>query len=80
VLSEATQEDRVVVVIHMNHPHVQRIDENGLLNYFRHCTYDALAEWRARNQLASVEPSTIRKLKDQFLRLAFDIQMSSDDA
>ena len=79
VLSEATQEDRVVVVINMNHPHVQMIDENGLLNYFRHCTYDALAEWRARNQLASVEPSTIRKLKDQFLRLAFDIQMSGDE-
>jgi len=76
VISEATQEDRVVVVINMNHPHLGTIDENGLLNYFRHCTYDALAEWRARNQVSSIEPSTIRKLKDGFLRLQFDIQMS----
>jgi hypothetical protein len=76
VISEATQENRVVVVINMNHPHVSTIDENGLLNYFRHCTYDALAEWRARNQAASIEPSTIRKLKDGFLRLQFDIQVS----
>jgi hypothetical protein len=76
VISEATHEDRVVVVINMNHPHLGTIDENGLLNYFRHCTYDALAEWRARNQAASIEPSTIRKLKDGFLRLQFDIQMS----
>jgi hypothetical protein len=60
----------------MNHPHVNTIDENGLLNYFRHCTYDALAEWRARNQLASIEPNTIRRLKDSFLRLSFDIEMS----
>lgn len=75
VVSEATQENRVVVVINMNHPHLNTIDENGLLNYFRHCTYDALAEWRARNQLSSVDPGTIRRFKDSFLRVSFDIEM-----
>jgi hypothetical protein len=79
VLSEATQDDRVLVVINMNHPHVGTIDENGLLNYFRHCTYDALAEWRARNQLSTVDPSTIRRLKDSFLRLPFDIEMHAEE-
>ena len=79
VISESTQDDRVLVVINMNHPHVATIDENGLLNYFRHCTYDALAEWRARNQLQSIDPSTIRRLKDGFLRVAFDIEMHQDD-
>ena len=78
VLSEATQESRVLVVINMNHPHIATIDENGLLNYFRHCTYDALAEWRARNQLSNVDPGTIKRLKDQFLRLSFDIEMHDD--
>jgi hypothetical protein len=78
VISEATQEDRVLVVINMNHPHLNTIDENGLLNYFRHCTYDALAEWRARNQQATIEPATIRKHKDLFLRLSFDIEMNND--
>jgi histidine kinase/DNA gyrase B/HSP90-like ATPase len=75
VVSEATQENRVVVVINMNHPHLNTIDENGLLNYFRHCTYDALAEWRARNQLSSVDPGTIRRFKDSFLRVSFVIEM-----
>jgi hypothetical protein len=75
VVSEATHDDRVLVVINMCHPHLATIDENGLLNYFRHCMYDALAEWRARNQLASVEPSTIRRLKDRFLRLALEISL-----
>jgi Histidine kinase-, DNA gyrase B-, and HSP90-like ATPase len=79
VISEAAQEDRVVVVINMAHPHVATIDENGLLNYFRHCMYDALSEWRARNQVASIEPSTIRRLKDKFLRLSFDIQLNARD-
>jgi hypothetical protein len=75
VLCEATQDDRIVVVINMNHPQVGTIEENGLLNYFRYCTYDALAEWRARRQ-GTIEPSTIRKLKDSFLRVQFDIDMS----
>lgn len=76
VISEAVHDDRVVVVINMSHPHVGTVDENGLLNYFRHCTYDALAEWQARNQLATVEPGTIRRLKDRFLRLPFDMQLN----
>jgi hypothetical protein len=75
VISEATQPNRVVVVININHPHVAQIDENGLLNYFRHCTYDALAEWRARNQAATIDPGTIKRLKDDLLRVAFDIEM-----
>jgi hypothetical protein len=80
VISEATQEDRVVVVINMGHPHLNTIDENGLLNYFRHCMYDALSEWRARNQVSpSIEPSTIRRLKDKFLRLSMDIELNSKD-
>jgi hypothetical protein len=74
VLCEATHDDRVVVVVNMNHPQVGTIEENGLLNYFRYCTYDALAEWRAR-RIGTIEPSTIRKLKDQLLRVQFDIDM-----
>jgi hypothetical protein len=79
VISEATDPDRVLIVINMNHPHIAEIDENGLLNYFRHCTYDALAEWRARNQAQTVDPGTIKRLKDDLLRLSFDIEMHADD-
>lgn len=78
VISEATQPDRVVVVINMNHPHLGEIDENGLLNYFRHCTYDALAEWKARNQASSIDPGTIKRLKDGLLRVALVIQMHDE--
>lgn len=79
VISEATQPDRVLVVINMNHPHVATIDENGLLNYFRHCTYDALAEWQARSQAQRVDPETIKRLKDGMLRVAFDIEVHGAD-
>lgn len=78
VISEATQPDRVVVVINMNHPHLGEIDENGLLNYFRHSTYDALAEWKARNQVSSIDPGTIKRLKDGLLRVSLEIQMHDE--
>jgi hypothetical protein len=74
VMLETTHDDRIVVVINMNHPQVGSIEENGLANYFRYCTYDALAEWRAR-RVDTIEPSTIRKLKDQFLRVQFELDM-----
>lgn len=78
VISEATQADRVLVVINMTHPHIGEIDENGLLNYLRHCTYDALAEWKARNQVSTIDPGTIKRLKDQLLRVALEIQMHDE--
>lgn len=78
VISEASSRERVIVIINMNHPHVSQIDENGLLNYLRHCTYDALAEWKARNLAQTIDPSTIRRLKDDLLRVFLDIAMHQD--
>jgi hypothetical protein len=79
VLCEASQPDRVLVIINMNHPHLAEIDDNGLLNYFKHCTYDALAEWKARNQASTVDPATIRRLKDQLLRVGIEIELHSEE-
>jgi hypothetical protein len=79
VMSESTVSDRVLVVINMQHPHLQQIrGSEGLLNYFRHCTYDALAEWKARNRAATTDPDTIKLLKDRLLRLFFDIELHEE--
>jgi hypothetical protein len=76
VISEATSPSRVIVVINMNHPHVQQVSgSDGLLNYFRHCTYDAIAEWQARNRASTTDPDTIKLIKDRLLRLPMSIQM-----
>ena len=72
VLVEATQPEKIVVVINSRHPHMLGIGgADNLLNYFRQCTYDAIAEWQARNQVGRLEPQTIRLLKDKLLRLGF---------
>jgi hypothetical protein len=61
------------LIINVNHPQAGAIEETGFANYFRYCTYDALAEWRARRG-DTIEPSRIRKLKDQLFRVQFELR------
>jgi hypothetical protein len=76
VIIESTTLDRVMIVINMQHPHVQQIHgSENLLNYLRHCTYDGVAEWQARNQASTTDPATIKRLKDRLLRVPFDMEM-----
>ncbi len=76
VVSESTRPDRVLVIINMQHPHIQQIiGAEGLLNYFRHCTYDAIAEWQARRVTADLDPDTVKLLKDRLLRVHMQIEM-----
>jgi hypothetical protein len=43
------------VIINVNHPQVGVIEETGLANYFRYCTYEALAEWRV-GRVDTIDP------------------------
>jgi len=79
VVSDTTADNRIVVIINMLHPHVQSSvgsSETEILNYLRHCTYDALAEWRATRQQAQLDGGTVKRIKDQFLRLGLQINVS----
>ena len=59
----------------MRHPHVSQIEgEQGLMNYFRHCVYDAVAEWQVQQHRARMDPDTIKMLKDRLLRVSFQIE------
>jgi len=71
---EATQQDEINVVVNTEHPHWSQLQgSEGVLNYLRHCTYDAIAEWRARIMLSSIKPNTIKIFKDKLLRVPFVI-------
>ena len=77
VVSQSTDPNVVMVAINMLHPHVAQISggSHGLLVYLRHCVYDAIAEWQARNRASTIDPDTIKILKDRLLRLQMEIQM-----
>jgi len=50
---------------------------SGVMNYFRHCIYDAIAEWQARRKQGKIDPSTIKILKDGLLRVSLTIEQHS---
>lgn len=63
----------LIVVVNIQHPHWHMLEgENAIVNYLRHCVYDGIAEYRAAT-LSRLEPDSIKKLKDQYLRIAFEL-------
>jgi hypothetical protein len=67
----------ILVVVNKNHPHwAQLSGSEGVLNYLRHCVYDAVAEWECKGLTAGVQPDTIKLLKDRLLRLPSQIEQS----
>jgi hypothetical protein len=81
VVCEAGQYGKIIVIINMQHPHVSHIEgEQGLINYFRHCVYDAVAEWQAQRLRAKLDPNTIKMLKDQLLRVSFQMEQHASQA
>ena len=75
VVAETGEGDKVIVIINMRHPHVASIEgSDGVMNYFRHCIYDAIAEWQARQKAGRIDPNTIKLLKDKLLRVSMSIE------
>lgn len=73
-VNESSEHD-VLVVVNRLHPHwSQLVGAENVLNFLRHCVYDAIAEWKCARQNAPLEPRTIKMLKDRLLRLPLQIE------
>ena len=80
VAIESTRPGRVMIMINTSHPHWSQLQgSEGVLNYLRHCTYDAIAEWKARAKSAALDPDTIKILKDGLLRNPVDLKMAQEE-
>lgn len=82
VVYETSLKHGIVVIINRQHPHLMHVEgQEGLMNYFRHCVYDAVAEWQAQNLRSALESKTIKMLKDNLLRVSFEMeQRASEEA
>lgn len=77
VTHDSAKENEVLIIINQAHPHwMQLKGSDGVLNYLRHCVYDGIAEWKAIHKAAGLNPDTIKILKDQLLRVPFEIEMN----
>lgn len=78
VVVDSASADALVLVVNLRHPNVQELrGAEGVANYLRHCVYDALAEWKARQRTATPDPDTIKLLKDGYLRVSMQLEMHS---
>ncbi len=80
VLTETSADGNIVVIINLRHPHVREIrGQDALINYFRHCVYDAVAEWKAQQLRSRLDPNTVKMLKDGLLRVSFAMEQHADE-
>jgi hypothetical protein len=77
-VNESVSNNETIVVINTQHPHWQMLEgENAILNYMRHCVYDAIAEDRA-SRLHRLNSDTVKLMKDRYLRVPFSINQSAE--
>lgn len=76
VIIESTKSKSVVVIIvNKAHPHWKHLTgSESVLNFLRHCTYDGVAEWKAYFKAGRIDPDTIKIIKDNLLRVPFDLK------
>ena len=79
VADESANPGEVLVLVNMTHPHWGQLKgSDGVLNYLRHCTYDAIAVWQARHQASRLDLDTLKILKDRLLRTSFEIEKHTE--
>jgi hypothetical protein len=71
VIIESTKsETSVIVIINLAHPHWFHLTNNeSILNFIRHCTYDGVSESKAYFVTGKIEPDTVKLIKDNLLRI-----------
>lgn len=76
VIIESTEnKERVIVIVNKAHPHwTQLNNQESIMNFLRHCTYDGVAEWKAYFKTGNLHPDTVKLIKDNLLRVPFEIE------
>jgi hypothetical protein len=81
VTHDSTQDHEILIIVNQAHPHWKQLKgSEGVLNYLRHCVYDGIAEWQAKHKAGTLTPNTIKLLKDNLLRVPFEIDMGVGEA
>ena len=76
VISDSTKTNEITVIVNQNHPYwaTQLIGTESILDYLRQCVYDSVAEWHARAKVSTIDPDTVKLLKDRLLRVPMEME------
>lgn len=77
ITKSTANKNEVIIIINKLHPYwIQLKNTDQVYNFIRHCVYDGVAEWKAWFIGQSLNPETIKNIKDQLLRIPFEIERS----
>ena len=78
--SDRTNPNEITVVVNVSHPFWTKelTGPESVRNYLRQCVYDSVAEWQARQKAASIDPDTVKLLKDRLMRVPVEMESHSD--
>lgn len=76
VVSDCTKTNEITVIVNTTHPYwkTQLRGMESVSDYLHHCVYDSVAEWQARAKASTIDPDTVKLLKDQLLRVPLQIE------
>jgi hypothetical protein len=76
--ADGTYNAPAIVIINLSHPHWAQLTNNeSILNFIRHCTYDGVAESKAFFVRGKIEPDTVKLIKDNLLRVPLSLDSAS---
>ncbi len=76
--NSTSQIDLIIIIVNKNHPYWNELNgSKGVLNYLRHCVYDGVSEWKAFFKQGAIRPDTVKHIKDDLLRVPFNIERSN---
>jgi|SRR5215213_1750976 len=80
VVSDSTKANEITVVVNRNHPYwnTQLSGTESVRDYLRQCIYDSVAEWQARSKASTIDPDTIKLLKDHLLRVPLSMESHAE--
>lgn len=59
------------IIVNGNHPHWSDLTEvKSIRNFLLDCIYDGIAESKTREMTGTIEPDTVKMIKDKLLRIA----------
>jgi len=80
VVSDSTKANDITVIVNRNHPYwkTQLAGAESVRDYLRQCVYDSVAEWQARAKASTIDPDTVKLLKDRLLRVPLQVESHAD--
>lgn len=70
-----SQKNKLTIIINKNHTYWDLLSSPGsIFDFIVSCIYDGLSEWKAYHIVDSIEPDTIKSIKDTFLRIPLNFK------